>query len=356
MNNNKKRKYPILEGAITPTVIRMTLPSIVGMLGIMIFNIVDTYFVGQLGSVELAAISFTFPVVMILGSLVHGIGTASMTLFSKAAGQNNFEREKVLATSTLTLGITISVIMSLLGFILIQPLFTTMGADDQLLPYIVDYMTIWFMGAGFMVIPMLGDSILRGLGDTFTPAFVMMTAALLNIVLDPLLIFGIGPFPAMGIRGAALATVVSRGMTAVVSILIQVFREHLLTFRGFTISGLWGSWKQLFHIGLPNSAVKAITPLGTAFFTAILARFGYQVVAGFGVATKLESIFLALVNAFSITTIVFVGQNLGAGNFGRTRRGIRTIVTILFGLGLGVAVFFFFGGKVLAALFNEDPW
>ena len=352
----KERNNLILKGKNIPgTLIRITLPSIVGMFGMMIFNLVDTYYVGRLGSVELAAISFTFPVVMVLNSLVFGIGIATMALFSRAAGQQNIKEKQLLATSALTLGITMSLTIGVIGSYTITPLFRVLGADGQLLVYITDYMSIWYLGAGFVVIPMLGDSILRGLGDTHTPALVMMSVALVNVVLDPLLIFGIGPFPVMGIKGAALATIISRGIAALGSILIQVFREHLLTFKGLTLPKLRSCWKQLFHIGLPNSAVKAITPLGTAFFTSLLSRYGYEVVAGFGVATKVESLYLAVLNAFTITATVFVGQNLGAGNGRRAKEGIKVIDLILLGLGLVIAGGFFFCGNFLAGFFNEDP-
>ena len=351
----REKSNLILSGKIPGTLIKITIPSIVGMFGMMIFNIVDTYFVGQLGSVELAAISFTFPVVMVLNSVVLGIGTASMTLFSKAVGQKDMKKERLLATSTLSLGILLALLMGIVGYLTIDPLFRALGADGELLGYIKDYMSIWYLGAGFMVIPMLGDSILRGLGDTFTPAFVMMTVALLNVVLDPLMIFGIGPFPVMGIKGAALATIISRAVAAVVSICIQVFREHLLVFRGISIRNLVLQWTGLFHIGLPNSAVKAITPLGAAIFTSILARYGHEVVAGFGVATKIESIFMAFMNAFSITATVFVGQNLGAGNYDRVKEGIRLIDLLLISLGLLVAGLFFFSGSFLGGIFNNDP-
>lgn len=349
------RNPHILQGNIPATLIKITIPSIVGMFGMMIFNIVDTYFVGRLGSIQLAAISFTFPVVMILNSLVFGIGTASMALFSRASGKQDMEEKRLLATSTMTLGITISILMGVVGYVSIKPLFSALGADGTLLPYISDYMKIWYLGAGFMVIPMLGDSILRGLGDTFTPAFVMMTVALVNLVLDPLMIFGIGPFPEMGIRGAALATIISRGIAALVSILIQIFREHLLVLSAMSLRRAWTSWKKLFHIGLPNSAVRAITPLGAALFTAILSRYGHEVVAGYGVATKIESIFLAVVNASTITTMVFVGQNLGADNYRRAVDGLKMIMAALFSIGLMAAAIFFFTGGSLAGVFNDDP-
>ena len=351
----RERNELILKGNILPTIIRITLPSIVGMLGMMIFNIVDTFFVGQLGALELAAISYTFPVILLINSLVFGIGTAAMALFSRAAGGHDVKEKQILATSSLTLGMVISFSLSIIGYFTIDTLFRALGAEEALLPYIRQYMKIWYVCAGFMVIPMLGDSVLRGLGDTFTPVFVMMTVALVNAVLDPLLIFGLGPFPRMGIKGAALATVISRGMAALVSILIQGLREHLLTWDGISVRKAWSQWKRLLYIGLPNSLVRTITPLGTAFFTYVLSRFGHEIVAGYGVAAKVESIFLVLINSFSITAMVFVGQNMGAGNVNRAKHGMRMIYFILLCFGIAASVIFFFTGNSIAGIFNDDP-
>lgn len=354
MNKNKKREA-ILSGNVPSTLIKITIPSIVGMLGLMIFNVVDTYFVGRLGALELAAISFTFPVIMVINSVVFGIGTGTMALFSRAVGKHNLEEERLLATSSLALGIILSVLVGIAGFVTIEPVFRLLGAGDDLMPYIRTYMRIWYMGSAFMVIPMLGDSILRGLGDTFTPAFVMLTVATVNAVFDPLLIFGIGPFPAMGVAGAALATIFSRAIAATVSLLIQVFREKLITIRGLSVQGVWTKWKSLLHIGLPNSGIKAILPLGTAIFTSILSVYGNEVVAGFGVAAKIEGVVLAIANAFGVTATVFVGQNLGAGNLDRIKSGIRWMRLDVHIVGLVAAIFMFFFGGNMAGLFNDDP-
>ena len=350
----KEKRQAILKGPVPTTLIRITLPSIVGLLGLMIFNVVDIFFVGRLGAVELAAISFTFPVIMVINSVVFGIGTASMALFSRAVGRHSMEEERLLATSTLVLGISMSIVVGLIGFFTIEPVFRLLGAEDNLMPYITTYMRIWYLGSAFMVIPMLGDSILRGLGDTFTPAFVMLTVAVVNGILDPLLIFGIGIFPKMGVAGAALATIFSRAIAASISILIQVFREKLITLRGLSISGVWTKWKALLHIGLPNSAIKAILPLGTAIFTSILAGYGHETVAGFGVAAKIEGVVLAVFNALAVTAIVFVGQNLGAGNIDRAKEGIRWMRLYAHLIGILSVVLLYFSGGSLAGIFNDN--
>ena len=349
-----KNKAAILNDNIPPLLVRLTIPSIIGMMGLMIFNVVDTYFVGKLGSRELAAISFTFPVVMVVGSLTMGLGIAVMALFSRAAGQHDVDEERRLATSALMLGVLVSLSISLIGYLTMEPLFTLLGVEENMLPLVISYMRIWYFGAVFMVLPMMGDSILRGLGDTRTPAFVMMTIAVVNLILDPLLIFGIGPFPRMGIEGAAIATVFARMISAAVSLCIQIFREKLISFKGLTFQVLLKEWKGLFYLGLPNGAIKAIMPLGVAVFTSILARYGHEAVAGYGVAAKIESAVFSVSGALGVTATVFVGQNLGAGRRDRVKTGIRWIYGYGLSYGLVCAIILAFTGKNLAALFNED--
>jgi putative MATE family efflux protein len=349
-----KNKTAILNDPIPPLLIRLTIPSIIGMMGLMIFNVVDTYFVGKLGSRELAAVSFTFPVVMVVGSLTMGLGIAVMSLFSRAAGQHDVEEERRLATSALILGVLVSVTISTLGYLSMNPLFTLLGVEEDMLPLVSSYMSIWYCGAAFVVLPMMGDSILRGLGDTRTPAFVMMTIALVNLVLDPLLIFGIGPFPALGIEGAAIATVFARLISALVSLFILHFRENLISFRGLTPPVLLQEWKGLFYLGLPNGAIKAIMPLGVGVFTSILARYGHETVAGYGVAAKIESAVFAFSGAMGVTATVFVGQNLGAGRQDRVRTGLRWIYGYGIAYGLVCTLVLALTGRDLASLFNED--
>ena len=352
MNKNRTK---ILTSKIWPLIIKLTLPSIAGMLGIMIFNIVDTYFVGRLGTLELAAVSFTFPVVMIVNCVLLGFSHAIMALFSRAAGAHNKQAERRLATSALILGILLSVIISSIGWFTTEPLFRLLGAGPELMPLINRYIKIWFIGVTFIVFPMFGDGILRGLGDTKTPAIIMLSAAIINSILDPILIFGFGFIPAMGIAGAAISTVFSRMLTTVISLYIQVHREHLISFKGLSYSVILSEWKMLFYIGLPNVAVKAITPLGIAIFTSILARYGNEVIAGYGVAVKVESVVLAVSHALGITAAVFIGQNLGAGHAERVRSGTHWLY--LYGILFGCisAVLLAFGGNFLGSLFNNNP-
>jgi len=202
----------------------------IGILAMQIFNLVDTFFVGQLGARQLAAMGFTFPVVLVINSIALGLGIGASSVISRAIGEGNQAKVRRFTTDALSLSVMIVTLFVVTGLFTIEPLFRSLGASGDVLQYIKSYMKIWYLGMPFVVIPMVGNNAIRATGDTKTPSFVMVSAVLINIILDPLLIFGYGPFPRWELAGAALATVISRGITMVLSLWILYHRERMLTF------------------------------------------------------------------------------------------------------------------------------
>ena len=211
------------------------------------------------------------------------------------------------------------------------------------------------MGVPFVVVPMIGNNILRATGDTKTPGLIMIFGALANFLLDPVLIFGPGPFPALGVRGAAMATLIGRGCTFLISMYALVRRERLLSAEIPRYREVWRSWVEILFVGLPNAGTRMIIPFGQGVITRAVASYGAAAVAGYGIATRVEFFSLVALNALSSVIGPFVGQNIGAGKFERVRECF--VVSRRFSFYTGMAVFFlnlFFAGRV-AALFNEDP-
>ena len=230
-------------------------PMTVGILGMSVFNLMDTYFVGRLGTVKLAALSFTFPVVLIVSSIAHGLGVGMTAAVSKATGMNDRKKLGNIISWGLLLALIIVAVIVVVGQLTIDSVFKLLGADEQTLPVIKEYMRIWYIGAFFVVIPMVGNSAIRGMGDTKLPSLVMITAAVINTILDPLLIFGPGPFPALGVSGAATATVIGRFTTFVVALFVLLKREKVITFSD--ASKAVAAWKEILFVGIPNSPYKA---------------------------------------------------------------------------------------------------
>lgn len=179
-------KHGLLSAPIPETLRKMTVPMTVGMIAILMFNLVDTFFISLLGTQALAAISYTFPVTFAVNCITMGIGMGLSTNIGRLLGQGHSTQAARFTTHGLLLAVMLVAIASSVGFITIRPLFGFLGATDDLLPLIEQYMQVWYLTIPLLVIPMAGNSAIRATGDTKTPAKIMMLAGLINGMLDPL--------------------------------------------------------------------------------------------------------------------------------------------------------------------------
>ncbi|MCL2925050.1 MAG: MATE family efflux transporter, partial [Trichodesmium sp. MAG_R04] len=186
-------RQKLTEGKIGPLLLKLTLPTVLGIFALLGFSVIDTYFVAQLGTTELAAISFTFPVIIFLDNVSVGFAIGAGSCISRAIGKRDKtplldrDRYKVkrLATDSLILSLLIGVILVVLGLTTIEPLFTALGAKAEILPLIGQYMKISYLGVIFVVVPIVGNQIIRATGNTLIPSVVMTVAGIVNVVLDP---------------------------------------------------------------------------------------------------------------------------------------------------------------------------
>lgn len=325
------RTSSMTSGPIGSLLFRKTLPVMGGIVALMLFNLVDAYFIGMLGTDALAAVTFTFPVTFTLISLSIGLGIGTSAVVARLLGENSLQLVKRRTTDAALLAIMLSLILTLLGWFTLEPLFRLLGVTDELMPYIRDYMQVWYLGTLFVILPRAISSALRASGNTMVPGLAMIASALLNGLLDPLLIFGWGPIPAMGIQGAAWATLISwMLLTGVVFLLPQV-RQQLLTFDRPILAEVIESWRVIGKIALPAIVSSILTPVSSAILTRIVALYGTEAVASFGVGTRIESIALIVVFALSMTLPPFVSQNLGAKQPDRVYRGV--VGCFIFALG-----------------------
>ncbi len=349
------RRPDMLHDNIAGALFRLVLPMIPGTLSIVLFNLADTYFVGRLGADPLAAMSFSFPVVLISGGLAMGLGIGTSTYVSHALGQSDRREAGRLATQAHLLAFGIVTILAVAGLLSIGPLFSAMGATGKTLPLIRSYMTIWFIGLPFVILPMLGMNVLQATGDTKIPGTVLTLSVLLNIALDPVLIFGLGPIPHMGIAGAALATVIGRASSFFIVGSVIMWRERLFTQEIGTARYVLRSWGRILYVGIPAAAANILLPISIGIITRFVSAFGTNAVAGFGAASRIESFALVFTLALSMIVTPFVGQNHGAGNERRvllTHR-VSALFSILWG-GMVLVVFMAAAGPI-ASMFNDNP-
>ncbi|MBE0477250.1 MAG: MATE family efflux transporter [Coriobacteriia bacterium] len=327
---------------------------LVAMFAMVGFNIVDTFYVGQLGTEELGAMGFMLAVIMAVNSVNVGIGMGTMAVVSRAIGQGDARLSRRLTTDAILLALLFALVIVSVGLTSITALFTLLGAEGAVLEHIHSYMTVWYLGLPLIVCPMVGNNGFRAAGDTKTPATIMISALTVNAVLDPLFIFGIGPFPARGLQGAAIATVISQGIALVVGFTL-LRRRGLITFERFKLFDLFPSWRRILSIAVPAAVTQLIIPVSAGIVTVIVATFGVAAVAGFGVATRLEMFSVMVIMALGSALVPFVGQNWGAGDKARIGRAVRVAITIASAWGAMVWLLSMAVGETVAAAFNSDP-
>lgn len=352
MTNPSRAK--LTHGPVSQRLRELTVPTIWGVFAMMTFNVVDTWFVGQLGTSELAAMSFTFPVVMTLVSVSIGLSAGTSSVLARAAGQDDHEQMQRLATDAILLTVLITGALSLLGYLTIDALFLLLGAPTHLLPLIREYMVPWYAGLVLMLLPMVTMGSLRATGEANTAGRLLIASAVLNLIIDPILIFGLVGFPRLELAGAAYATLIARGIVAFAALWVMHDRLNLITTVRISLERAWASWRGILHVGLPAAGTNVIIPVANGVIVALVATYGPEAIAGLGIATRIEMFSLVIFFAMSGIIGPFVGQNLGAERRDRILLGLKQCYIFCIALGAAVAIVVGLAALPVSRLFSES--
>ncbi len=344
-----------IHGPIGQTMLKTAAAMLAGTIAISGYNIADTYFVAKLGTTPLAAMGFTFPVVMLVGCLFHGLGAGVMITVAQALGGNKHRKSAGLLTGGLILIVLCSTAIAITGLLSLEWCFRQFGAQESVMPAIRGYMAIWYLGCVTGALTTAGNSLLIAVGDAKTASWMMLLGLALNVVLDPWMIFGAWPFPAMGIAGAALATVISQ-LIAATTVLWILHRKHrMLTLSVFRDGRLGRTWRLIIRFAVPSILGMLLMPIGSGVITRIVASFGEDAVAATAAAGRLEVIAFVFPMALGMALLPMVGQNYGARCYDRINQCRRFAMRFAFYFELGMAFVFFFGAPYLVRLFSSDP-
>lgn len=347
-------KKDLTQGSVARKLIQLTLPMMLGIISMVAFNLIDTFYVGQLGKTELAALSFTFPVIMVIFSFIQGLGIGATALIAKSIGKKDRHKAARETTDSVALTLLITAFFAIAGLLTLEPTFRLLGADANTASLVEDYMSIWYFALIFVSVPYVGNSAIRATGDARTPAMIMLFAVFINAVLDPILIFGYLGAPAMGLKGAAIATAVSRALTMILSFYILIHREKLITFVIPSREVFIGCWKSILYIAVPSGLARLVVPIATGIITGLLASYGDYAVAAFGVGSRIEFLASSILFALAASIGPFVGQNFGSGKLDRVREAVNIGIkfAVIWGLiSWGLLALF---AESLASIFSDD--
>jgi len=350
----EENQAKLTEGSVGRHLLNMALPVLLGITTMMGQAFIDAYFLGQVGDRALAAHAFSFPILMIVTSVAIGMGAGTSSVVARAIGANDMRRARRLATDSLMLSFLITAAFCILGVLTINPLFRLLGAPEDMIPMIRSFMLILYSGVPFVVVGMVGMASMRATGDTRLPSTLMIMGAILNVILDPIFIFGLGPVPALGLNGAAVAALIARGVIFIGAIYLLRGRLNMVSFNRPDPIELRKSWRDILHVGIPAAGTNAIVPIATAIITALIAGYGPEAVAGFGVASRIESLVLVMFYALSAVIGPFVGQNLAVGNQARILESMRLSMLFCVGAGLFVAGLLALSANSLPTIFSDN--
>jgi putative MATE family efflux protein len=285
-----------------------------------------------------------------------GFSIAMSSVISRLIGEGNFENVQRVTTHGLILVFLLGIIIAVTGYIILNPLFTMMGANPSMLSMIREYMLIWFAGTSFLAMPMVGNAAIRATGNTLLPALIMTVAALVNAILDPILIFGLLGFPRLELQGAALATVIANILAMMAGLYVITVRKKLLSsLNNLRLDLFLNSVKRLAIIAIPAGITNAIQPVVNAIIISLLARTGSEAVAAYGIVTRLEAFAFVILMGLAVGMAPIIGQNWGAGHFERINKTLRLAIGFSVFWSLFIAVFFGLFGSHLASLFSDNP-
>ena len=344
----------LAHGSIAGHLARQSVPMMFGIAAIMSIGIIDAYFVGRLGAAQLAAISFIFPVTTALSSLGVGIIAGVSSVVSRALGGDDEEKAQRLGNLGMALSIGVGVVIAGLLLMFHRPLFAQMQAEGETLDLIGVYMLPFSLGFPALLAVMGFNGVLRGQGAAKRSTAILLTFAVANWILDPILIDGWLGFEGMGIAGAAWATVAGWVLGCVVGLVLT--QRSVIPFRPRAV--LSADWKQgtrdIARVAVPAAASNAINPLGLSILTSLLAAQGAAAVAGFGVGGRLQTMAVVPLLALSSSIGAIVGQNWGADKTSRARMALVYACGFCLLYGFAAAFVLFSQREWFASRFTED--
>ena len=346
---NKMGTRPIL-----PLILAMSLPAMMSMLVQALYNVVDSYFVAQVSESALTAVSLVFPIQNLLIAVAVGTGVGLNSLISRRLGERNQKDADSAATHGLLIGLLNWLFFALLGIFFSRTFFTLFTANPEIIAMGESYMSIVCIGSVGFCVSINIEKTLQATGDMIHPMLSQLLGAITNIILDPLFIFGIGPFPQMGVAGAAVATIIGQIASMLYLLFVLFTKKHgvSVVLRGFkpTLSMI----KNIYAVGFPAIIMQSIGSVMVVGMNAILIAFSETAVAFFGIYFKLQSFVFMPVFGLNQGLLPIIGFNYGARSRHRVTQTVKwgSIIAVII-MASGTILFWALPAELLG-IFNAS--
>ncbi len=345
------RRRNLTEGSILASLLALAVPIVFANILQTAYQLTDTFWVGRLGAEAVASISICFPALFLLISLGGGIVIAGSILVAQYTGRNDKRAADHVAGQTIVMMLVAAGAISVTGHFLAPPFMRLMGADPQVTMDAIAYMRISLVGLVFLFGFFVFQALMRGVGDVKTPLYIVIGTVLLNLFIDPLFIFGWGALPALGVKGAAYATIVSQGLAAVLGILLLFSGRYGIHLHLAELRPDISLIKRMVRLGIPSSIEQSTRALALMVLTILVASFGTKTIAAYGIGIRLLSFIIIPAVGLSMATSTLIGQNMGAGKVGRAESIAHKATLGAFVILTGLGVLFFIFAPTLVRTF-----
>jgi putative MATE family efflux protein len=345
----------LTSGPIGKPLLYLSAPIVVTNLLQVAYNLADTFWLGQYSTEALAAVTFGFPLVFFLISLGMGVAVAGSVLVAQHTGAEEYAKAEFAASQTVAYAVLFSVVLGSVGYFFVGQFVRLLGAGPDVAPQATNYLEVMSLGLFAMFGFIVFIDLMRGAGDTVTPMLVMLGTVVLNVALDPILIFGVGPFPELGVEGAAIATVFSRIVAMGVGVAIMFRGYHGIQIRLGEMVPDPGYARRLVRIGAPATVEGTGRSISVNMMLFVVGTFATPVVAAFGVGVRVFSLIFMPAIAMDRGVETMTGQNIGAGKPDRAAiaNNVAAKISFLILGAVGVVVFVF--APSIVAVFDSDP-
>ncbi len=352
-----QRDKDYTEGSILKALITLSIPLILTNVLQTAYNLTDTFWVGRLGSSAVAAVSLSFPIIFIMISLGMGVAIAGSILAAQQKGAKNHQMINHIATQTLVAVFFFSLVLAATGYLLSPVLIKIMKVDPQVYKDAVAYLKVSFLGMPFMFLFMVFQSMMRSIGEVKLPFYIVFSTVLLNLVLDPLFIFGYNDIiPASGVTGAAYASIGTQLLAAVIGLYILIKGKKGIKIDLHHYKPDKNLLKKMIRMGIPVSIEQVSRSLGIFAMIMLVTAFGTLALASYGIGSRILSFIIIPAFGLGMATSTLVGQNIGAGKPERVKKTIRLSLNIAFGLMSIFGILFFVFAEDIARFFiPTDP-
>lgn len=353
---NGKFGTDLTTGSIPKHLVRFSLPMFIGNLLQTALGFTDAIWVGNIvGPNAVGATQVSFPIQFLLIALSNGATLATTILVSQYYGAGDHEKVKKTVNNSFSVALIFGALLTAMGLLLCDDILIWMNTPPEIFPMASSYLKIIISGFIVTFLVNLIMSILRGIGDTMTPLIFMAIAVGINIVLDPILIIGIGPIPKMGFNGSAVATVISQVIGLVTALIYLNRKNHFISIDFKSLKLERAHVIKLFRIGFPSMLQQSLISINSVFITGMVNRFGADATTAFGASGRIESIVFMPAMSIGLAVSAMTGQNLGAGNVKRVREVFKWGAIMTAGITLTLSAIIVLFPKLLLSMFVRKP-